>query len=102
MVGFALIGPTSFADSEPQIVSELHSLYVDPDHFRRRIGTMLHDACVRVWQTLPASMARLWVMDYNQRARAFYARQGWQSDGHHRPDNPALLGYRLIIPAACL
>lgn len=99
LVGFALIGPISFADPHPRIVSELHSFYVDPASFRQGIGTRLHDACIHVWQALPATMARLWVMDYNQRARAFYARQGWQLDGHHRPDNPALLGYRLIIPA---
>ena len=37
-------------------------------------------------------------MDYNHRARAFYTSQGWEQDGHHRPDNPALLGYRLAIP----
>jgi len=37
-------------------------------------------------------------MDYNLRTRAFYASQGWEQDAHHRPDNPALLGYRLAIP----
>jgi ribosomal protein S18 acetylase RimI-like enzyme len=97
LAGFALIGPTSFADPDPRVTSELHSLYVDPDRFRQGIGTRLHDACVRALQVLPATGARLWVMDYNERARAFYARQGWEFDGHHRPDNPALLGYRLNI-----
>ena len=24
--------------------------------------------------------------------------QGWELDGHRRPDNSALLGYRLTIP----
>jgi hypothetical protein len=41
-------------------------------------------------------------MDYNERARAFYASRGWEHDGQRRPDNPALLGYRLIIPERAL
>lgn len=96
--GFAVIGPCAIADPDAQIATELHSLYVDPIRFRQRIGSTLHEACVQAWQAQQAAAARLWVMDYNDRARAFYARQGWQPDGHHRADNNALLGYRLTIP----
>lgn len=98
--GFALIGPCEPSpDPDPQVTTELHSLYVDPALFRQHIGTSLHEACVQAWRSLPpAAAARLWVMEYNHTARAFYASKGWEPDGHHRPDNPALLGYRLTIP----
>lgn len=97
LAGFAVIGPCVIPDPDAQITTELHSLYVDPSRFRQCIGTRLHDACVQVWQGRQASAARLWVMDYNQRARAFYTSQGWKPDGHHHQDNSALLGYRLAI-----
>ena len=98
LAGFAVIGPCEPSpDPDPQITSELHSLSVDPGSFRQRIGTSLHSACIEAWRSLPATAARLWVMEYNGRARAFYASKGWEPDGHHRPDNPAVLGYRLTI-----
>jgi ribosomal protein S18 acetylase RimI-like enzyme len=96
--GFAVIGPCAIPDHDAQITTELHSLYVDPNRFRQSIGTRLHHACIQAWQAQRVTAARLWVMDYNQRARAFYTSQGWEQDGHHRPDNSALLGYRLAIP----
>ncbi len=96
--GFAVIGPCAIPDHDAQITTELHSLYVDPNRFRQSIGTRLHHACIQAWQAQRVTAARLWVMDYNHRARAFYTSQGWEQDGHHRPDNPALLGYRLAIP----
>lgn len=98
LAGFAVIGPCVIPDPDAHITTELHSLYVDPSRFRQGIGTRLHDACIQVWQGQQATAARLWVMDYNRRARAFYTSQGWESDGHYHPDNSALLGYRLTIP----
>lgn len=99
LAGFAVIGPPEPSpDPDPWLTSELPSLYVDPGSFRQRIGTSLHDTCIKAWQSLPVTAARLWVMEYNQRAQAFYTSKGWEPDGHHRPDNPALLGYRLAIP----
>jgi ribosomal protein S18 acetylase RimI-like enzyme len=100
LAGFAVIGPCIIPDPDAQITTELHSIYVDPSWFRERIGTKLHDACLQAWQGRQASAARLWVMDYNRRARAFYTSQGWEPDGHHHPDNSTLLGYRLAIPRA--
>lgn len=97
LAGFAVIGPCTIPDRDPQITAELLSLYVDPDHFRQRIGTMLHDACIKTWQARTIVAARLWVMEYNQRARAFYVGHGWKFDGLHRSDNPAVLGYRLKV-----
>jgi ribosomal protein S18 acetylase RimI-like enzyme len=96
--GFASIGPCALPDPDPQVTSQLGFFYVDPASFRQRIGTRLHQACIQAWQQLPATAARVWVMEFNQRARAFYASQGWEPDGHHHPDDPSALGYRLTIP----
>lgn len=104
MVGFALIGPCHYPDPHPATISELRLMYVDPEHLRTGIGARLHAKVVEAWQAAEVESARLWVWEFNQRARAFYASQGWQSDGHYRPDDPRIgehrmLGYLLTIPS---
>ena len=99
LAGFAAMGPCALRDPDPQITSQLGFFFVDPASFRQRIGTRLHQACVQAWQAQPVAAARVWVAEFNQRARAFYTSQGWEPDGHHHPDDPATLGYRLTIPA---
>ena len=99
LAGFAAMGPCALRDPDPQITSQLGFFFVDPASFRQRIGTRLHQACIQAWQAQPVAAARVWVAEFNQRARAFYTSQGWEPDGHHHPDDPAALGYRLTIPA---
>ncbi|WP_460393344.1 GNAT family N-acetyltransferase [Actinophytocola sediminis] len=99
LVGFIVFGPPYHPDPDPAVGTELYQLQVDPDHHRRGIGTRLHAAAV---QTQPATVARLWVWEFNERARAFYRAHGWHPDGHVRPDDPRigqyrLLGYRLTL-----
>jgi ribosomal protein S18 acetylase RimI-like enzyme len=96
--GFAAIGPCALPDPDPQITSQLGFFYVDPSSFRQHIGTRLHQACIQAWHAQPATAARVWVKEFNQRARAFYTSQGWEPDGHRHPDDPTALGYRLTIP----
>ena len=101
LVGFAVIGPPYHPDPDPAVTSELYQLHVDPAHFRRGIGSRLHDAALEVWRGT-TDVARLWVWEFNERAQRFYQEHGWEPDGHHRPDEPRIgrfrmLGYRLSI-----
>ena len=52
---------------------ELYALYVDPDHWRKGVGTALLAACEGV--------TVLWVLKDNARAQAFYRRHGFAPDG---------------------
>jgi GNAT superfamily N-acetyltransferase len=61
------VGFTAFDDDE------LHALYVLPAHWGRGIGNSLLAAA--------GSVSRLWVIEANVRARRFYERHGWRSDG---------------------
>jgi ribosomal protein S18 acetylase RimI-like enzyme len=87
VVGFAALGPPfePVLDADPQTVGQLFGLYVRPSHWERRIGGRLHEASTRVWREAGIVTARLEVWEGNERARAFYARRGWQPDGHRRP-----------------
>jgi ribosomal protein S18 acetylase RimI-like enzyme len=64
----------------------LSHLYVDPDHWGRRIGTALHDAAVeRLRADGGGGVARLWVLRENKLARAMYERRGWTLTDEVRP-----------------
>ncbi|WP_244170141.1 GNAT family N-acetyltransferase [Amycolatopsis tolypomycina] len=67
VVGFASYGP-----------GQLYALYLLPEHWGRGLGRELHD---RVVEELPGDRAILWVLATNDRAKAFYLRQGWVDDG---------------------
>lgn len=67
IAGFAAFGP-----------GQLYALYLLPEHWGRGLGRALHD---RVVEELPGESAILWVLSTNERAKAFYARQGWVDDG---------------------
>ncbi|MFE8015393.1 GNAT family N-acetyltransferase [Streptomyces antibioticus] len=64
---------------------KLFQFHVDPDHWRTGVGTALHAACVEQWRADGHRTAVLDVHTGNQRAQAFYARQGWTPDPAHPP-----------------
>ncbi|MEU6142054.1 GNAT family N-acetyltransferase [Streptomyces sp. NPDC047081] len=63
---------------------KLFQFHVDPGHWRGGVGTALHTACVEQWRADGRRTAVLDVHVGNERAQAFYARQGWVPD----PENP--------------
>jgi len=89
LVGFAVAGARFEGD-------KLFHFHIDPEVWRTGTGTALHRACVGVWQEAKIGTARLEVFAPNARARAFYARQGWEEEGREG-DHVKLL---LRVPAA--
>jgi GNAT superfamily N-acetyltransferase len=67
VAGFAAFGP-----------GRLYALYLLPEYWGRGLGRALHD---RVVEEMPGDSAILWVLSTNERAKAFYLRQGWADDG---------------------
>ncbi len=67
VAGFAAFGP-----------GQLYALYLLPEFWGRGLGRTLHD---RVVEELTGDSAVLWVLATNERAKAFYVRQGWVDDG---------------------
>lgn len=86
--GFVYFGPATDASTTGLI----HSLHVDPDLVRRGIGRRLVDAALDGFQHAGYTAATLWVVDSNQRARRFYERGGWKTDGSRRREPLALDG----------
>jgi ribosomal protein S18 acetylase RimI-like enzyme len=84
LAGFVAVG-RSRDDDAAEDVGELRAIYVHPDHWGERIGATLHDAGLASLAAAANTTATLWVLDTNQRARAFYERHGWSLDGNRKP-----------------
>lgn len=79
---------------------ELVRLFVIPERWGSGIGGKLHDAVVELMREQDKAECRLWVLEENDRARAFYERRGWILDGRTRvspfPPHPPVVGYTLF------
>jgi GNAT superfamily N-acetyltransferase len=80
IVGFATTMP---APGMPG-TGELAALHVDPDAWRRGIGTALIGAARARLDELGFGAAVLWLLVGNRRAEQFYAADGWTADGTRR------------------
>jgi len=95
---FVAEGGSGFAAVDPPW---LDALYVRPESWGTGIAARLHDEAVEVLRAAGVERARLWVLEANVRARRFYERRGWRSDGTTRvvpfPPHPLDLGYSLDL-----
>jgi GNAT superfamily N-acetyltransferase len=62
-------------------VAHLDALHVRPERLGTGVGQALHDVLVERFVAWGAATAELSVLEGNRRAKAFYRRNGWTSDG---------------------
>ena len=79
VVGFAAVGPSGVDDC-----GEVYSINVDPDVWGTGAGRTLLEAAQGELRALGYDDAILWVVPGNDRARRFYERAGWTTDGVER------------------
>lgn len=98
IVGFSTLRAAVDPDLDGATVAEMPTLYVHPTHWRRGWGTALCRAIEERCVPLGFSLLTLWVMEMNERARAFYAARGFEEDGAEKlaeaPDPIALKALR--------
>ena len=95
VIGFASAG-ASRDDDPQQDQRELYAIYVLAEHYGSGAGQALLDAAIG------RSAASLWVLQDNPRARAFYERNGFRSDGSVKDDarwGDPVREERLVRPA---
>ena len=73
VTGFSLVGA-----SDDEGWGEIMAIYVDPEHWGSGHGHALMAASEDLLVSLGFDRAGLWVLEANERARAFYERQGWR------------------------
>lgn len=59
----------------------LNALHVLPKLHGTGAGRLLHDRLLDDFASWRCTTAELWVLEGNERAQAFYRRQGWTHDG---------------------
>jgi GNAT superfamily N-acetyltransferase len=93
--GFVVAGPSRDVDGRPTAVrrAELRGLYVTAAQLGSGLGQRLLDDALPDGQP-----AELWVFERNVRARAFYQRNGFRTDGAEFTDErfPELLEVRMV------
>ena len=61
--------------------AELHAIHVRPERRGDGTGQALHDMLLDRFASWGRTRAELWVLRGNERAQAFYRRNGWVHDG---------------------
>jgi GNAT superfamily N-acetyltransferase len=79
----------------------LERLYVHPDAWGSGVGGRLHDEGLAALRKMGSTVASLWVLTENVRARAFYERRGWRLNGEERevpfPPYPIDVSYSIDL-----
>jgi GNAT superfamily N-acetyltransferase len=87
-----------FATRAPEM---LEQLFVLPEAQGTGVGSALHDAVLDRQRAAGETICRLWVLEANEQARAFYERRGWRADGDTRltnePPRPRALRYAIRL-----
>jgi ribosomal protein S18 acetylase RimI-like enzyme len=86
VIGFVTFGPSEGETNEPQ-TGEVYAIYVDPMYWTRGHGRELFAAATHGLAEAGFSMATLWVLETNTRARRFYEIAGWMADGATKTDH---------------
>jgi ribosomal protein S18 acetylase RimI-like enzyme len=82
VVGFASVGPSR----DERDIGELYAIYVDPEDWSQGAGgALLEHAEQRLARDFDE--ATLWVLAANLRARRFYEKAGWHSDGTNKTED---------------
>ena len=82
VIGFASCGESRDATGE----GELYAIYALPEAWGSGAGPALMAAALEELRHSGFATASLWVLEDNPRARRFYEREGWSSDGGRREE----------------
>jgi ribosomal protein S18 acetylase RimI-like enzyme len=85
VIGFVAAGVPRDEGTHP-LTGEVYAIYVMPDCWDNGIGWDLLTRAEGELRERGYAEAVLWVLADNQRARAFYERAGWRSDGGTKQD----------------
>ncbi|MGD0083927.1 MAG: GNAT family N-acetyltransferase [Acidimicrobiales bacterium] len=80
VVGWLAAGPCRDEDHH-ETQAEVWAVYVHPDAWRTGAGGALMTAATERLAAQGYTEASLWVFEANARARRFYERYGWRTDG---------------------
>lgn len=84
IVGYIGIGVSRDLDASD--VGELYTIYVDPEHQGKGVGSALIREGIKFLKSISFNKATLWVFDGNERAIKYYETHGWNPTGMSKLD----------------
>ena len=81
IVAFVNYGPVRDDDADPDSVGEVYAIYCLAEFWDRGIGRGLMEAALASLRDLNYAAVKVWVLDTNRRAIAFYRKLGFAADG---------------------
>ncbi len=81
VAGYSRYGPARDDDLDPSLDAEVYGFYLHPDLWGRGGGRVLMDHVKDDLRSSGFRSARLWVVQVNERAQAFYRATGFAPDG---------------------
>ena len=79
-VGFLTLGGSRDSDATRRDTGEIWGIYLSPGYWRKGIGRYVCEQGEIMLAARGYTMAILWVLELNQRARRFYEAMGFESD----------------------
>ncbi|GGQ07051.1 GNAT family N-acetyltransferase [Streptomyces roseolilacinus] len=100
VAGFSAFGPARDDDLRQRPdTEELYAFYARPERWDRGVGRELMRSTLSVWAGKGTRTAYLWVLERNERGRAFYEKGGWRPDPAAAPSGsePGAMEIRYLL-----
>ena len=81
IVGFSSFGPVRDKEENRLLTGEIYSIYVLEDFWNLGIGRTLMENSLIALERDGFGFVKVWVLETNQRARSFYEKFGFKTDG---------------------
>ena len=81
IVAFVNFGPVRDGDADRDSVGEVYAIYCLAEFWDRGVGRRLMESAVASLRDLNFAAVKVWVLDTNRRAIAFYRKLGFSADG---------------------
>ena len=81
IVGFSSFGPVRDEEENRLLTGEIYAIYLLEDFWNRGIGRTLIENALTALERDGFGSVKVWVLETNQRARSFYEKLGFKTDG---------------------
>ena len=81
IVGFSSFGPVRDEEENRLLTGEIYSIYVLEEFWNLGIGRTLMENSLTALERDGFGSVKVWVLETNQRARSFYEKFGFKTDG---------------------
>ena len=87
IIGFSGFGQARDDGESEHTIGEVYAIYLLEKYWDQGIGRKLLERSMSSLASVGCSSVVLWVLESNQRARAFYEKFGYRVDGHEETGN---------------